>query len=150
MDAADKLLAIEEIKQLKSRYFRCMDTKDWEGLGRIFTHDAVFDARSSLTLDETAGDPSFVWHGGQAIADQVRSVVTPLQTVHHGHGHEIEITSPTEARGVIAMEDQIWVIETGAVVLHGCGHYHETYRREPDGWRILSSKLTRLYIQVGG
>ena len=27
-------MAIEEIKQLKARYFRCMDTKDWDGVRR--------------------------------------------------------------------------------------------------------------------
>ena len=33
MTTVDELLAIEEIKQLKARYFRCVDTKDWEGFG---------------------------------------------------------------------------------------------------------------------
>ena len=32
MDTVERLDAIEAIKQLKARYFRCMDTKDWDGL----------------------------------------------------------------------------------------------------------------------
>jgi hypothetical protein len=28
--------------------------------------------------------------------------------------------------------------------LVGYGHYHDTYVKGPDGWRISSSKLTRL------
>ena len=33
MDAAEQLLAVEEIKRLKARYFRCMDTKHIHGTG---------------------------------------------------------------------------------------------------------------------
>jgi hypothetical protein len=61
----------------------------------------------------------------------------------------VEILSDMEARGVIAMEDKIWDLASGAPVLHGCGHYHETYRREGDGWRILTSRISRLYISLG-
>ncbi len=29
MNDVERLLAIEDIRQLKARYYRCMDTKDW-------------------------------------------------------------------------------------------------------------------------
>lgn len=149
MDAATQLLAIEQIKQLKARYFRCMDTKDWAGLRAVFCDDAEFDARTSLSLDGSGDCADWVYRGGDVIADFIRDATTPSRTVHHGHCHEIEILSATEARGVIAMEDQIWDIASGAPVLHGAGHYHETYRKEADGWRILTSRISRLYIKVG-
>lgn len=154
MNPLDRLLAIEQIKQLKARYFRCMDTKDWAGLRSVFCDDAVFDARASLSLDGQGEGPAaesndWVYHGGDVIADFVRDTVTPLRTVHHGHGHEIEVLSNTEARGVIAMEDRVWELASGAPVLHGCGHYHETYRQIGEDWRILSSRLTRLYLTIG-
>lgn len=154
MDASEHLLAIEQIKSLKARYFRCMDTKDWTGLRAVFCDDAVFDARASLSLDgvgDGAASESSTWvyHGGDTIADFVRDTVSTLRTVHHGHCHEVEILSAAEAQGVIAMEDKIWDLATGEAVLHGCGHYHESYRREADGWRILSSRITRLYLKLG-
>jgi hypothetical protein len=154
MNASDHLLAIEQIKQLKARYFRCMDTKDWAGLRSVFCDDAVFDARASLSLDGTGDDPSsesndWIYHGGNLIADFVRETVSSLRTVHHGHCHEVEILSETEARGVIAMEDKVWDLASGAPTLHGCGHYHETYRKDAGAWRILNSKITRLYVKVG-
>ena len=34
---------IEEIKRLKARYFRMMDTKDWDGLAQVFTDDVEID-----------------------------------------------------------------------------------------------------------
>ena len=31
--------------------------------------------------------------------------------------------------------------------LTGWGHYHERYRRTPEGWRIAEQKLTRLFME---
>jgi hypothetical protein len=47
IDPVARLIAIEEIKQLKARYFRCMDTKDFVGLRTVFADDATFDASCS-------------------------------------------------------------------------------------------------------
>ena len=43
MDAVDELSAIEQIKKLKARYFRCMDTKDWDGFQAVFAPGATMD-----------------------------------------------------------------------------------------------------------
>ena len=37
MTEAEKLLAIEEIKQLRARFARTMDTKDWKGMQATLT-----------------------------------------------------------------------------------------------------------------
>ena len=63
-------------------------------------------------------------------------------TVHQCHTPEIDTTSHTTATGVWAMEDMLRFPDGSE--LHGYGHYHETYEKSPDGWRISSSKLTRL------
>ena len=52
MDAAEQLLAIEDIKQLKARYFRCMDTKDWDGFAAVFAPNAVLDVTGETGTDE--------------------------------------------------------------------------------------------------
>lgn len=157
MDPVERLLAIEEIRQLKSRYFRFMDRKDWGGLATVFTDDAIFDARTANSVsshaDEGAGAASNDWlyEGGATILAFIREVVTPLVTVHHGHGHEVELLSETEARGIIAMEDMIWH-GTGSpdtLVLHGYGHYEEEYRKTGGQWRIRRSRLTRLNVILG-
>ena len=41
--AVERLVAIEDIKQLKARYFRLMDQKNWDGFEKLFTPDVVFD-----------------------------------------------------------------------------------------------------------
>ena len=43
MTEGEKLLAIEEIKQLKARYFQCVDCKDWKGFSATFAADVEFD-----------------------------------------------------------------------------------------------------------
>ncbi len=152
MDTTDILLAIEDIKRLKARYFRYMDTKDWNGLATVFCGDAEFDARASLSLDgvgegAAAESNEWVYRGGETILSFIQAAIGTKRTVHHGHCHEVEILSASEARGVIAMEDRIY--DGDALYLNGCGHYHETYRREADGWRILTSRLTRLHVTLG-
>ena len=34
---------IEAIRRLKARYFRTMDTKDWDGMRQVFADDVVID-----------------------------------------------------------------------------------------------------------
>jgi ketosteroid isomerase-like protein len=155
IDPIARLIATEEIKQLKARYFRLMDGKDFVALRSVFADDAVFDARASLSIDgqgesgRAAESNDWVYSGGDVIIDFIRAAIGTQRTVHHGHCHEIEVLSDTEARGVIAMEDQIWDESGAALTLHGMGHYRETYRKEAGGWRIVTSRITRLHVILG-
>jgi len=150
MNDTDRLLAIEAIRQLKARYFRLMDTKQWQPLAALFTADAVVDMRDS------AGprDESNLFIGGAAFVAALRGFIEPLVTVHHGHTPEIDITSDTTAQGIWAMEDKLWLPDAAESALpfkhlHGYGHYHETYERGADGrWLIKSSRLSRLRIDM--
>ncbi|NKS59270.1 nuclear transport factor 2 family protein [Rhodococcus hoagii] len=127
---------IEAIRALKARYFRLMDTKDWDGLAAVFTDDVTID------MTETGGG---VTHSVDEYMPFLRANIENVATVHHGHMPEITLTSPTTATGVWAMEDKLWWPD-GAPVrsLHGYGHYVEEYRKAGDDWRIASMRLTRL------
>lgn len=140
----DRLLAVEAIKRLKARYFRYLDTKDWTAIASLFTADAqavynVVDDSGPGTLSEPAVGP-------EAIAAFIRNGVAPLVTVHHGHMPEIELTSPTTATGIWAMEDILQRPEDSVNVVHGFGHYHETYEKVDGDWRIKTLTLTRLRV----
>ena len=137
MDDTERLAAIEDIRRLKARYYRCMDTKDWDGFRDVFADDAEMDMRAE------AGEAGLV-RNKQAIADFVRGAVDDVVTAHHGHMPEIDVTSPTTARAIWAMEDELWW--PGGMHMHGWGHYHETYTRGGEGWRIQTLTLTRLRI----
>jgi ketosteroid isomerase-like protein len=126
---------IETIKQLKARYFRTMDTKDWAGMRQVFTDDVVVDT------SEAGGN---VVQGGDEFMTFLQGVIGDVVTVHHGHMPEIELTSPTTATGIWSMEDMLrW---PDGSELHGYGHYHETYEKTGGSWRIKSTKLTRLRL----
>jgi uncharacterized protein (TIGR02246 family) len=125
---------LEAIRKLKARYFRTMDTKDWDGMRRVFTDDVVIDTT------ESGGD---VVGGADAFIAFLQEVIGDAVTVHQGHMPEIELTSNTTATGIWALHD-IVIWPTG-IRLDGYGHYHETYEKGEDGWRIRSSRLTRLH-----
>ncbi|UXA04810.1 nuclear transport factor 2 family protein [Mycobacterium sp. SMC-2] len=133
-DAAT-LLAIESIKQLKARYCRYLDTKDWDAWRTVFTDDFVSD---------TAEAGGKVIEGAtEFVAFTRKALGRPSQaTAHQVHAPEIRLTSATTARGVWALQD---VVRFGpGVTLVGYGHYHETYENVSGQWFIKSSKLTRL------
>lgn len=142
VDPLERLLAVEEIKKLKARYFRCIDTKDWDGLGRVFTTGAVLDTSE----EHRHSDPM---RGRDEIVKRIRTAIEDVETVHHGHMPEIEIVSADQAQGTWAMEDELrWPEGSPIRQMHGYGHYHETYERTGGVWRIASSRLTRLRLDL--
>ena len=145
MDPLERLTAIEDIRALKARYFRSMDTKDWDGFADVFAPDAVMDMSSEVP--ESDDPDAGITRGNTEIAAFVRSHVGDVTTVHHGHMPEIEITSSNTAKGVWSMEDMLRWPEGGPVgSMHGYGHYHETYEKIDGEWRIATCKLTRLRV----
>jgi uncharacterized protein (TIGR02246 family) len=139
-----RLLDIEAIKQLKARYFRTLDQKDWTGFGQVFARDAV------LELTEV----DMVINGRDAIVESVSVFLTGARTVHHGHMPEIEILDASTARGTWAMFDYVeWPSgseSTERVGLHGYGHYVEEYVNDDGQWRIARSRLERLRVDPLG
>ncbi len=129
----EQLLAIEAIKQLKARYFRLMDTKQWAEWEQVFSEDA--------RLQWGPGPRDFA-EGRSAIVAAVSEALRDATTCHHGNLPEIELIDADHARGIWAMFDRV---EHPDYLLEGFGHYHEEYVRERDGWRIRSSRLTRLH-----
>lgn len=128
---------IEAIKRLKARYFRLMDTKDWTAMAEVFCPDVVID---------TTEDGAPLINSAAEFIPFLSETLASVITVHHGHMPEIELTSDTTATGIWAMEDHLWWPDGAPITsLHGYGHYHETYRKTSDGWRIATLRLTRLH-----
>jgi uncharacterized protein (TIGR02246 family) len=142
-EALRNLAGVEAIKQLKARYFRTMDRKDWDAFGEVFTLDAVMEVPE---VDATK-------EGRAAIVEFVSSALADARTVHHGHMPEIEITGPGTARGIWAMADYVeWTAPEGSdrIGLQGYGHYIEEYAHEDGQWRIRRTLLQRLRVDALG
>jgi hypothetical protein len=155
MDPLDRLIAIEAIKQLKARYFRTMDTRDFKAMKEVFARDIRFDCSEGFFYTPLGGEPvgsvGPVTEGRDAVMAWIEHSMSGFTSVHHGHCHEITIDSETEAHGVIAMHDIIRAPDRTTELIVGMGHYWEKYRVEDGAWRIAETKLTRLFNDtIGG
>lgn len=138
-----ELLDIEQLRQLKARYFRFVDIQDWERLAALFTPDAT------MFFPESQPHPV-------AAAAGIAFIVSALEgatSIHHGHSQELALLSDKEARGIWAMQDRIFWPGSGKGPLklnelHGHGHYHETYRKRDGRWMIESFRLSRLWSRT--
>lgn len=146
-NAVETLLAIEEIKRLKARYFRLMDTKDWRRFAELFTEDAIFDVRGAF--EEIPGPDQEPIIGRPAIVEYVSSGIDPINSAHYGHMPEIDILSEDAATGIWALAD-ILRMPSGAPFerFYGYGHYHESYRRIDGAWKIASLRISRLLVET--
>jgi uncharacterized protein (TIGR02246 family) len=132
-----KMDDLEEIKKLKARYFRGLDSKDWELYRDVFAEDVVVD------LSFAGGE---VFRGRDQFMAYARALQL-VQSVHQGHMPEIELTSESTATGVWSFEDyNVW--EDGSQN-HGYGHYLETYAKAEGRWRIKTMRLSYLRIERG-
>jgi len=142
MDTLTRLEATEAIRNLKARYFRYMDTKQWDQLPSVFTADM-----------QVISPDNRVWmEGGDAFAASLKHSLEHSVSCHQGFTAEIEILDADNARGIWAMQDVIEWEERhpreGWKSIVGRGHYHETYRRENGEWRIATLCLTRLRLDI--
>ena len=128
-----QLLDIEEIKKVQARYFRFLDTKQWDRIPAIFTDDAHLELDGNKFDDPTA------------FVAMMKTVIGEAPTVHHCHMPEIELTGPDTAEAIWAMEDLLsFPAAADAPPGHrGYGHYTETLRRVDGKWLIERMVLTR-------
>lgn len=146
MDAITRLCIIEDLRDLKARYFRLLDAKDWEAFGDLFTADAVMDLSS--VLPEGTPEEMLLVNGRNAIVAQNRALLSNAIMVHNGFSHEIHIQDENRASAIWSQED--WAIFPEGVDCpfpfrrsHNFGRYHEDFRKEADGWKIARLKLVR-------
>jgi hypothetical protein len=145
MPTSEAWSEIESIKQLKARYFRMMDTKNWKGYRDVFTDDL------KVRVEISVGKPGApaqtqpdIPTGGDAYVAWLEPILAAATTVHHGHMPEIKLIDPEHASGVWSMEDIVGFPD--GRLLRGYGHYHETYRKVGGEWRIATLNLTRLRL----
>ena len=141
---------IEAIKQLKARYFRFMDGKDWEAYRTVFTEDVTFDVRGGMEAtpaDPVYSDPPI--SGADGAVAFIRKGLGHLVSAHQGFMPEIVLTGPDSATGTWAMTDVLRAGEGAPFrTARGYGHYHEEYRKVDGEWKIARLRLTRLLVDI--
>jgi hypothetical protein len=139
----ERLAIIEDIQKMRASFVRFLDTKDWDALQALWTPDAVLD---NTDQREARGDRVV---GPATIIKYIRGGLDTAISVHHAHMPEIDILSPTTAKGVWAMEDRItWATGERAGMVNGFGHYTEDYEKLDGRWLVKTFRLTRLRVDV--
>jgi hypothetical protein len=133
------LATIEEIRQVKYRYLRCVDLKLWDELAEVFTPDATVDYGTQVY-----GKPLKL-DGRDAIVGFLRKNLGPsMITVHRAGQPEITVDGEV-AEGIWSFEDTVIATEF-KVVITGAAYYRDRYERGEDGrWRIAHTGYTRTY-----
>jgi hypothetical protein len=133
-----RLSDLDAIRQLKARRIRAIDTQDW----------ALYEAvHAPDHYSHNDGEPR--WDGAKANTDRLAALFVGVQTIHHVHTAEIELTSPTTATGIWAMEDYLYWQQQGVDHwLHGFGFYHETYAKRDGRWLFTSRRLQRTRVMT--
>ena len=123
---------LEQIRQLKYRYLRTLDTKQWDEFSDCFVADATADY-AGLAFPDRA-----------ALVDFMRANLGPgVVTMHHCHHPEIEVEG-NRARGRWYLHDQVISVEH-RFRLEGAAFYADRYLRTPDGWRISHTGYERTF-----
>jgi hypothetical protein len=134
-----ELFDVEEIKRLKSRYFRSVDAKDWEAFRAVFTDDVWFKL---VDREPIVGADNVVTFTAAAVDGAV--------TVHHGHTPDITIEGNYDASGIWSLADYIErPVEPDSGTrrgFEGYGQYEERYRKVDGAWKIARLHLTYLRV----
>ncbi len=126
---------IEEIKQLKARYVRFADNKQWDEWGALLTDDFYFDSDGG------------VQEGRDNVVAFVSKSLAEASTVHHIFTPEITFTDDDAASAIWPMEDWVHLTYDGkSMAFHGCGYYREEYVRTAEGWRLRRTEMSRLRV----
>lgn len=132
-----RLTDIEEIKRIKNAYFRCLDTAAIDELRALLTED--YSCRC------IGGDYEYVASGrDEFLAMVADSFNSKMVTQHNAHGPEIDILSPTEAKGIWYFADQVYNFFTKEFLI-GTGLYRDRYVKVGGCWKIRYAEYERVY-----
>lgn len=138
-NAVETYLEIEQIRQLKYRYFRAIDCHDWALLASCLADDVT------TALD--SGKYSF--SGREDFIAGLREMMDrpTLLSKHHGHHPEIELVAADRARGIWYLEDHVIDQENGWMV-HGTALYQDQYVKCDGAWLIHATGYRRVFETI--
>ena len=130
----DDLVTLRKIEELKYRYFRALDHKDWDLFATVFTPDAtaVYGTRLAFTGP------------GDIVSYMQENLGPTMITLHQCHHPEITLDGD-QATGTWSLQDRVIMTEY-RFLLDGMSTYHDRYERGDDGeWRIAHTGYERIY-----
>lgn len=133
------LFDIEEIKQLKARYFRGIDTCNLDLLRTVLTDDVHIRFDSPTYQYEI--------NGMSEAMDFYRNAFTSRRFgMHNGHTPEIKVNG-SEATGIWYLHD-LFINLDEQTILTGSALYEDCYIKVADQWRIQRTGYKRLLEMI--
>ena len=123
---------VRAICELKYRYLRTLDTKDWGAFEQCFVAETTGDY-NGLVFDDRAALVSYMRE----------NLGEGLITLHQAHHPEIEVEGDT-ATGRWYLYDRV-IVEAFSFMLEGAAFYNDRYARTPDGWRVAHTGYRRTF-----
>lgn len=135
-----QLSDFEDIRTLKHRYFRGIDTADMALLATLFTEDIGVDYRGGTYRVRLNGRDNMI----EFLANSFHSRSVAM---HHGHMPEITLTGDDVAEGIWYLED-IFIHLDGRTHTIGSAIYRDQYRREDGVWKIAQTEYDRVIEMI--
>ena len=123
---------IEQISQLKYRYLRTLDTKQWDDFEACFLPDATGDYNGLVFEDRAA-----------LVAYMRENLGEGMLTMHQVHHPEITVDGDT-ATARWYLQDKV-IVPAFGFMLEGAAFYTDRYVRTPDGWRVAHTGYQRTF-----
>ena len=131
-----QLSDLEDIKVLKHRYFRGIDTADMALLEPLFTEDVEVEYLGGTYRVALTGRANMI----EFLANSFHS---QAMAMHHGHMPEITFTGPDSAEGVWYLED-IFIDFNREDRTWGSAIYRDKYVRVDGVWKIAVTVYDRI------
>lgn len=131
-----QLSDMEDIRTLKHRYYRAIDTADMDLLANLFTDDVTVDYRGGGYRVSLSGRENML----EFLANSFNSGSVAM---HHGHMPEITLTGDDTATGIWYLEDIFISLEAKSHTI-GTAIYKDQYRRENGVWKIARTEYDRV------
>ena len=130
-----RLEDIESIRSLQAKYQRCLDTRDFDGLGECFTIDAT----------SSYGNNKMSYQGRDAILEFLTKVMSiHMPSTHLIHGGEVDWIDPNNAKAKWYLEDNLYH-DKALIEIHGAAIYSVEYKKIDGKWLISSIGYERIY-----
>ena len=131
-----QLSDLEDIRNVKHRYFRSIDMADGAVLETLFTDD--------ISVEYRGGGYRVQLEGKATMLDfLLTSFHSDAVAMHQGHMPEISFAGEDSAEGIWYLEDIFVSLERNNITI-GSAIYKDQYRREDGVWKIARTEYDRI------
>ena len=134
-----RLKDVQAIKEVKSRYFRALDTKNGDELETTLAPD----------IETAYSDGKLVFHGPKEVTNYFKESMPNTEiTLHQGHNPEIYFESETVAYGHWYLQDNLIFAEGNpyeGLQIQGSAIYTDKYVKVDGKWLIQDTGYLRIY-----